>query len=267
MTVNGWFQILLYFLLVIAVTIPMGAYMYRVFERRRTWLDPVLRPVERGIYAACGIDEHREQRWTGYAVSVLLFSVVGLVFTYLILRIQHQLPLNPEGFPAVPDDLSFNTAVSFTTNTNWQAYSGESTMSYLSQMMGLAFHNFVSAATGIAIAIAVIRGFARRSANEIGNFWVDLTRCTLWILLPIAFVGALVFVSQGMIQNLRGYVDITTFEGVTSRVPMGPPRNSSRCSAPTAAASSTPTPLTRCRTPAPSPTCCRWWRSSPFRRA
>jgi potassium-transporting ATPase potassium-binding subunit len=222
MTFNGWLQIILYFLLVLAVTVPMGAYMFRVFERKRTWLDPVLRPVERGIYAVCGVDETREQRWTGFAVSVLIFSILGLLFTYALLRLQENLPLNPEGFPGVRQDTAFNTAVSFTTNTNWQAYGGESTMSYLSQMMGLAIHNFFSAAIGIAIAIAVIRGFARRSVNELGNFWVDLVRCTLWILLPICFVGALVLVSQGAIQNFRGYVDVTTLEGATQRVPMGP---------------------------------------------
>jgi K+-transporting ATPase ATPase A chain len=222
MTVNGWVQIILYFLLVLAVTAPLGAYMFRVFERRRTWLDPVLRPVERAIYAVCGVDETREQRWTGYAVSVLLFSLAGMLWLYALQRLQGSLPLNPEGLPGVRSDTAFNTAVSFTTNTNWQAYSGESTMSYLTQMAGLAFHNFVSAAAGIAIAVAVVRGFARRNVNEIGNFWVDLVRGTLWILLPICAVYALVLVSQGSIQNLRGYVDVTTIEGAIQRVPMGP---------------------------------------------
>jgi len=222
MTVNGWTQIILYFLLLVAVTVPIGAFIFRVFERQWTPLDPVLRPVERAIYAVCGVDETREQRWTGYAVSVLLFSAVGLVFTYLLERLQGHLPLNPEGFPGVRPDTAFNTAVSFTTNTNWQAYSGESTMSYLTQMAGLAFHNFASAATGIAIAIAVVRGFARRSVNEIGNFWVDLVRCTLWVLLPACVIFALVLVSQGSIQNFRGYVNVSTLEGAVQRVPMGP---------------------------------------------
>src|SRR5262249_7434635 len=157
----------LYLVLLTAIGVPLGLYMAQVFERRRTWLDPVLRPVERSIYAVCGVDENQEQRWTGYAVSLLLFSVVGLVLTYAILRLQTHLPWNPEGLPAVPDDLSFNTSVSFTTNTNWQNYGGESTMSYLAQMAGLATHNFMSAATGIVVAIALIRGFARRSVNAI----------------------------------------------------------------------------------------------------
>ncbi len=222
MTASGWLQIILYFVLLLAVTVPLGAYMFRVFERRRTWLDVVLRPVERAIYAVCGVDETQEQRWTGYAVSVLLFSIVGFLLTYALERLQGFLPLNPEGFPGVRQDTAFSTAVSFTTNTNWQAYSGEATMSYLTQMAGLAFHNFVSAATGIAIAIAVVRGFARRNVNEIGNFWVDLVRGTLWVLLPICVVFALALVSQGSIQNLRGYVDVSTLEGAAQHVPMGP---------------------------------------------
>ncbi|MGE3601532.1 MAG: potassium-transporting ATPase subunit KdpA, partial [Dehalococcoidia bacterium] len=222
MTANGWFQISLFFLLIVAVTVPLGAYMYRVFEGRHTWLDPVLRPVERGIYAACGVDAQREQRWTGYAVSVLLFALVSMLWVYLMQRVQGSLPLNPEGLPGVRQDTAFNTAASFTTNTNWQAYSGESTMSYLTQMAALTFQNFVSAATGFGIVLALIRGFTRRSVSELGNFWVDLVRGTLWVLLPFSIVGALFFVSQGVIQNLRDYVDVTTLEGATQRIPMGP---------------------------------------------
>ncbi|MGH2603320.1 MAG: potassium-transporting ATPase subunit KdpA, partial [Dehalococcoidia bacterium] len=222
MTANGWVQIIVYFLILLAITVPLGAYMFRVFERRRTWLDPVLRPVERGIYALCGVDETREQRWTGYAASVLLFALFSMLLVYLMLRLQGSLPLNPEGFPGVRQDTAFNTAASFTTNTNWQAYSGESTMSYLTQMTALTFQNFVSAATGFGIALALIRGFARRNVNELGNYWVDLVRGVLWVLLPISFIGALFFVSQGVIQNLRDYVDVTTLEGVTQRIPMGP---------------------------------------------
>jgi potassium-transporting ATPase potassium-binding subunit len=222
MTLNGWLQILVHFLLIVAVTVPLGAYMFRVFERRRTWLDPVLRPVERGIYAVAGVDETREQRWTGYAVSVLLFSVFGMLWVYLVQRLQGSLPLNPEGLTGVTDHTAFNTAASFTTNTNWQAYAGESTMSYLTQMTALTVQNFVSAATGFGIVLALIRGFSRRSVNEVGNFWVDLVRGTLWVLLPISIVGALFFVSQGVIQNLRDFVEVTTLEGAVVRVPMGP---------------------------------------------
>jgi K+-transporting ATPase ATPase A chain len=222
MTANGWIQIVLFLVLLLGGTVPLGAYMYRVFERKRTWLDPVLRPVERGIYAVCGVDEHREQRWTAYAASVLLFALVSMAWVYLLQRVQGGLPLNPEGFPGVRQDTAFNTAASFATNTNWQAYSGEATMSYLTQMAALTFQNFVSAATGFGILLALIRGFTRRSVSGLGNFWVDLVRGTLWVLLPISFVGALFFVSQGVIQNLRDYVDVTTLEGATQRIPMGP---------------------------------------------
>src|SRR5262252_8797915 len=172
--------------------------MTRVFARERTWLDPVLRPIERGIYALTGVDESREMRWTEYAASMLLFSVVSTVVLYAIERLQGLLPFNPQSLPAVPPALAFNTAASFTTNTNWQAYSGESTVSYFTQMAGLAYHNFVSAAVGIALAIAFIRGIAQKEKDAIGNFWVDLVRATLWVLLPIAIVGALFLVSQGV---------------------------------------------------------------------
>src|ERR1700704_380830 len=195
MTLNGWFQILLFLAAILAVTMPLGRFMTRVFNRERTWLDPVLRPVERLIYRSTGVDEAREMRWTEYAVSVLLFSVVSMLVLYLMQRVQQWLPWNPQGFGAVAPDLAFNTAASFTTNTNWQAYSGESTMSYFTQMAGLAYHNFMSAAVGIAVAIAFIRGVARRESKTIGNFWVDLTRSGLWVLLPACIIYALVLVS------------------------------------------------------------------------
>jgi len=194
MTLNGWLQIGLFLLSILAVTPPLGRYMARVFRNERTWLDPVLRPVERVIYRSTGVDETREMRWTEYAVAVLLFSVVSMIVLYVMQRIQQWLPLNPQGFGAVAPDLAFNTAASFTTNTNWQAYSGESTMSYFTQMAGLAYHNFVSAAAGIAVAIAFIRGVAQKEKDTIGNFWVDMVRGLLWVLLPICIVGALVLV-------------------------------------------------------------------------
>ena len=200
----------------------VGGYMVKVFKGERTFLHFALRPMERGIYKISGIDEEHEQSWKGYLVAMLLVSVVGLVFTYVILRIQGSLPLNPEGFPGVPSALAFNTAVSFTTNTNWQAYTGEATMSYLSQMLGLTFHQFLSAATGIALAIAVIRGVARHSAKTIGNFYVDIVRCTLYVLIPIAVVATIVLVASGAIQNLNGYTSVTTLEGVGQIIAQGP---------------------------------------------
>src|SRR5206468_6173000 len=205
MTGNGWVQILLFMAVVLAVTRPLGRFMTRVFSRDRTWLDPVLRPVERLIYRTTGVDDTREMRWTEYATAMLLFSAVSMLVLYLIQRAQQWLPWNPQGFGAVPPDLAFNTAASFTTNTNWQAYSGETTMSYLTQMAGLAYHNFVSAAVGIALAIAFIRGVAQHEKNTIGNFWVDLIRASLWVLLPFCIVGSLALVSQGVVQNLRPY--------------------------------------------------------------
>ena len=222
MTPNGWLQILIFFLLVGAVTVPLGAYMFRVFERRRTWLDPLLRPLERTIYRLCGIDEQTEQSWQEYAASVLLFSLCAMLWAYGLQRLQGMLPLNPEHLAGVRPDTAFNTAASFTTNTNWQAYSGETTMSYLTQMAGLAFHNFVSAAAGLAVCIAVIRGVARHTTNVLGNFWVDLLRGILWVLLPVSAVLALFLVSQGVIQTLSGYIDVQTMEGVRQRLPMGP---------------------------------------------
>jgi potassium-transporting ATPase potassium-binding subunit len=206
MTINGWLQILFFLVLVFLVTKPAGVYMARVFGREKTFMDPVLRPVERLIYRLTAVDENHEMRWTEYAISMLLFSAVSMLVLYAIERLQAYLPLNPQKFAGVsPTHLAFNTAASFTTNTNWQAYSGESTMSYFTQMAGLAFHNFISAATGIALAIAFIRGIARRQMQTIGNFWVDMVRSYLWVLLPISIVGALVLVSQGVIQNLRPY--------------------------------------------------------------
>ena len=206
MNVNGWFQIFLFLALIFVVTKPMGIFIAKVFSRERTIMDPVLRPIERVLYRVTGVDENHEMRWTEYAISMLLFSAVSMLLLYLIERIQNFLPFNPQGFGAVtPTHVAFNTAASFTTNTNWQAYSGESTMSYFTQMAGLAYHNFVSAAVGIALAIAFIRGIARRQMETIGNFWVDLVRSCLWVLLPFSIVGALVLVSQGVVQNLRPY--------------------------------------------------------------
>ncbi|HVH86117.1 MAG TPA: potassium-transporting ATPase subunit KdpA [Terriglobales bacterium] len=205
MTANGWFQILFFFALILAVTKPLGIFMARVFNRERTFMDPVLRPIEKLIYRSTGVDENREMRWTEYAVAMLLFSLVSMVVLYLIQRLQLHLPWNPQKLAGVAPDLSFNTAASFTTNTNWQNYGGETTMSYFTQMAGLAYHNFVSAATGMALAIAFIRGIVRREKDTIGNFWVDLVRSTLWILLPISIVGALLLVWQGVPQNLRPY--------------------------------------------------------------
>jgi K+-transporting ATPase ATPase A chain len=213
MTVNGWLQILLFLAMIFAVTKPLGVFMARVFSRERTFMDPVLRPVERLLYRVTRVDETHEMRWTEYAVSMLLFSVVSMLVLYFIQRVQGFLPFNPQKFGAVsPPHLAFNTAASFTTNTNWQAYAGESTMSYFTQMAGLAYHNFVSAAVGIALAIAFIRGVARRQMETIGNFWVDMTRACLWVMLPFCIVGALLLVSQGVVQNLRPYDHATLVE-------------------------------------------------------
>ncbi len=205
MTQQGWFQIALFLALVAAVTKPLGLYMARVFNRERTFLDPVLRPIERMIYRLCGIDEQREMRWTEYALAMLLFSAVSMLVLYGLQRLQGHLPFNPQRFAAVPPDGAFNTAVSFTTNTNWQWYSGEAVMSYLTQMAGLAYHNFISAAAGIALAIAFIRGIARQQQETLGNFWVDMVRCCLWVLLPVCLAGSLVLVWQGVPQNLKPY--------------------------------------------------------------
>ncbi len=205
MTVNGWLQIAFFFLLVLALAKPIGLYMTRVFERRWTWLDPVMAPVERLLYRATGVKADEEMRWTEYLVSILVFSAVTLVLTYVIQRVQNHLPWNPQHLGAVAPDLAWNTAISFTTNTNWQSYTPETTMSYLTQMLGLATHMFWSAAIGLALAIAFIRGIARREMKTLGNFWVDLTRGILWVLLPISIVFAIALVSQGVVQNLRPY--------------------------------------------------------------
>jgi K+-transporting ATPase ATPase A chain len=206
MTANGWLQILLFLVLVFLVTKPLGIFMARVFNREKTFMDPVLRPIERLLYRVTRVDENHEMRWTEYAISMLLFSMVSMVVLYLMERLQGYLPFNPQKFGAVsPAHLAFNTAASFTTNTNWQVYAGETTMSYFTQMAGLAYHNFVSAATGIALAIAFVRGIARRQMQTIGNFWVDLVRSSLWVLLPFCILGALILVSQGVVQNLKPY--------------------------------------------------------------
>jgi potassium-transporting ATPase potassium-binding subunit len=215
MTANGWLQIVVFLLAVLAVTPLLGGFMARVFARQKTWLDPVLRPIERVIYKLAGVDETRQMRWTEYAIAILMFSVVSMLVLYLMQRLQHVLPFNPQGFGPVAPDLAFNTAVSFTTNTNWQAYGGETTMSYFTQMAGLAYHNFVSAAAGIAVAIAFIRGIAQRETDTIGNFWVDLTRACLWVLLPISIVGALLLVSQGVVQNLKPYDKVAVVDPQT----------------------------------------------------
>ena len=222
MTFDGWLQIALYCAVVVLLMKPFGGYMTRVFTGERTFLSPVLGPLERLFYRLSGVDERSDQNWLTYAVSMLLFSVVGFASLYALMRFQAMLPFNPAGQSAVEEGLAFNTAMSFNTNTNWQSYVPETTMSYLVQMAGLTVHNFVSAATGIALAIALIRGFARRSAKGIGNFWVDLTRCTLYVLLPISIVVGLFFVWQGMPQNLGAYTEATTLEGAKQVIAQGP---------------------------------------------
>jgi len=213
MTVNGWLQIIIFLAAVFLVTKPLGIFMTRVFNREKTFMDPVLRPVERLLYRVTGVDEKHEMRWTEYAIAMLLFSAVSMLVLYGMQRLQGFLPFNPQKLGGVlPEHVAFNTAASFTTNTNWQAYSGESTMSYFTQMAGLAYHNFVSAAVGIALAIAFIRGIARRQMQTIGNFWVDLVRGSLWVLLPVCVVGALVLVSQGVVQNLKAYDTVKLVE-------------------------------------------------------
>ncbi|HET7883939.1 MAG TPA: potassium-transporting ATPase subunit KdpA [Acetobacteraceae bacterium] len=222
MTINGWLQIAIYSVLVILITKPLGGYMTRVFEGERTPLSFALRPIERSIYRLCGASEREEQHWISYAVAMLAFSFAGFVVMYSIQRLQNVLPFNPQSQDAVSPDLAFNTSVSFMTNTNWQSYVPETTMSYLTQMSALTVHNFVSAATGIVLAIALIRGFARRSARSIGNFWVDLTRCVLYILLPISVVVGLAFIALGMPQNLSAYTEATTLEGAKQVIAQGP---------------------------------------------
>ncbi|MEJ0026347.1 MAG: potassium-transporting ATPase subunit KdpA [Rhizomicrobium sp.] len=222
MTVNGWIQIALYCAIVIAITRPFGGYITRVFNGERTFLSVLFRPIERVFYAISGVDEKEDQHWTVYAIAMLAFSMAGFVVLYALQRLQAVLPFNPQHLPAVGEHLAFNTSVSFVTNTNWQSYVPETTMSYLVEMAGLTVHNFVSAATGIALAVALVRGFARRSAQGVGNFWVDMTRCTLYILLPISIVVGLFFVWQGMPQNLLPYTAAHTLEGAAQTIAQGP---------------------------------------------
>ncbi len=222
MTVIGWVQILLYCAIIVAITPALGAYMTSVFSGERTFLSPILLPVERAIYRIAGVDERQEQHAVTYTVGMLLFHVGGFLILYVLMRVQQALPFNPADQSAVAPDLSFNTAVSFITNTNWQNYGGESTMSYLVQMLGLTHQNYLSAATGIALAVALIRGFARHSVRTVGNFWVDVTRTTLYILIPVCVPYALFLVWQGMPQTLGAYVDATTLEGVKQTIAVGP---------------------------------------------
>jgi K+-transporting ATPase ATPase A chain len=222
MTLIGWIQILIFCAIVIALVQPLGWYLTRVFSGEWTFLSAALRPVETVLYRAGGVDETGEQHWLTYAVAMLFFNLAGFLLLYALLRLQALLPFNPAGMGAVPEALSFNTAISFVTNTNWQNYGGESTLSYLTQMLGLTSHNFLSAATGIVLAIALIRGFARRSAQTIGNFWVDVTRCTLYVLLPICIPYALFLIWQGIPQTLGAYIDATTLEGARQTIAIGP---------------------------------------------
>jgi K+-transporting ATPase ATPase A chain len=226
MTLIGWLQIALFSLAILALTKPLGSYMFGVFEGPRRPLEPVFGPLERGFYALCGVDPRREQTWLQYAFALLAFSAFSLLVTYAILRLQAWLPLNPQGLAAVSPHLSWNTSASFTSNTNWQSYAGETTMSYLSQMAGLAWHNFTSAAAGMAIAIALARGLTRvvpeGGPRTIGNFWADVTRAILCVLLPLSVIGALVLVATGMIQNLSPYLEVTTLEGAKQTIAMGP---------------------------------------------
>jgi K+-transporting ATPase ATPase A chain len=223
-TLNSVLQVTIFMIIVLLITKPLGLYLTKVFAGERTWLSPIFVPVERLFYRLSGIDPQKEQKWTEYMMAVLIFSLVGMLLLYLLERTQqwHGTLFNPQNFGPVEQQLAFNTASSFTTNTNWQFYTGEQTMSYLTQMAGLTFHQFVSAAAGIALAVALVRGLARRSAQHLGNFWVDLVRCTLYILLPICFVGALVFVSQGMIQNFNPYTVVHTLDGTTQTIAQGP---------------------------------------------
>ncbi|MGE0724913.1 MAG: potassium-transporting ATPase subunit KdpA, partial [Alphaproteobacteria bacterium] len=222
MTLNGWVQIAIFCVLVLATVKPLGLLMARVFAGERTFLSPVLGPLERGFYRLAGVDPAREQHWTAYVIAMLVFHAAGFVLLYALQRFQHVLPLNPQGFDPVPPDLAFNTAVSFVTNTNWQAYGGETTMSHLVQMLGLAVQNFLSAATGIALAIALARGFARAQARTIGNFWADMTRATLYVLLPLCIVMAIVLMALGLPQTLAGSVEATTLEGASQTIAQGP---------------------------------------------
>ena len=265
MNIYSWFQLILYMVVLIALAKPLGTFMARVYQGERTFLDPVLAPVERLIYRLCGVRPDEEMNWKVYAIAMMLFNGLGLLVVYGFQRLQGFLPLNPQGFGAVSPDSSWNTAVSFATNTNWQGYGGETTMSYLTQMLALTVQNFLSAATGMAVLVAMIRGLARRTSKTVGNFWVDLTRTTLYILLPLAIVVALVLVSQGVVQTfgsisdraalLQPTTDASGQGGHPSRSwrsarPLR--RSPSNSSAPTAAVSSTSTRPTPSRTRHPS---------------
>ena len=222
MTFSGWGQIALYVLLIAGITRPLGGYMTAVFEGRRTLLSPVLRPIERGFYRLAGVDPQAEHRWLSYAVALLAFNLAGALLLFALQRLQAELPLNPQGFPGAAPDLAFNTAISFATNTNWQSYAGESSLGYAVPMVGLTVQNFLSAATGIAVALALVRGFARRNTGAIGNFWVDVTRCTLYLLLPLCLIAAVFFIWQGVPQNLSAAVHASTLEGATQTIAQGP---------------------------------------------
>ncbi len=222
MTINGWIQIALYCVLLLLITKPLGGYMTRVFAGDRTVLSPALKPLETGLYRLSGVQETEEQHWVAYAAAMLAFTFAGFVVLYALQRLQAVLPFNPQNLDVVPPDLAFNTSVSFITNTNWQSYVPETTMSYLVQMAGLTVHNFVSAATGVALALALIRGFTRRGAHTVGNFWVDMTRCTLYVLLPISILAGLFMVWQGVPQNLNAYTEATTLEGAKQLIAQGP---------------------------------------------
>ena len=261
MTSIGVLQIAVFFGIVVLLTKPLGLFMAKLFQGERTFLHPILRPVESLIYKLCGIREEAEQRWTQYTAGLLWFSVFAFLFVYVLQRLQGILPLNPQAFGAklISPDLAYNTAISFVTNTNWQAYSGESTLSYFVQMVALTVQNFVSPAVGIAAAVAIIRGFARHQTDKIGNFWVDLTRATLYVLLPIALAAALLLCSQGAIQNFHSYTTVKTLEGATQTIPQGPvaSQEAIKMLGPTAAGSSMPTPRTPMRTQHRSPTSSR----------
>ena len=222
MTSIGWLQAIAFFAIILALTKPLGSYMARVFSGERTWLSPVLVPLEKLIYRLCGVREDEEMTWYAYALSMLAFSLIGLAYLYVLLRTQKWLPFNPAHIDNMSPDLAWNTAVSFTTNTNWQFYSGETAMSYLSQMAGLAWHNFVSAATGIAIAVAVVRGLVRTNIKTLGNFWVDLVRCSLYVLLPVSIVIGLFLVWQGVPQNFHAYQSARSIEGFAQTITGGP---------------------------------------------
>jgi K+-transporting ATPase ATPase A chain len=257
---NAWLLLVAFLAILLVAAWPLGRFMVRLLEAPAG-----SSRIGRAFYRACGVKPDAEMGWLDYALSLLLFNVLGLFFVYAIQRLQLWLPLNPQQFANVSPDSAFNTAVSFVANTNWQGYAGEATMSHLTQMLALATQNFLSAATGIAVVFALMRGFARHGAKSLGNAWVDLTRITVGVLLPLALLLALVLVSQGVIQNFAPFQGVTPLEataGTTQTLPMGPRRRRSRCWAPTAAASSTPTRHTRTRTRRPSPTSCRCWRSS-----